>query len=67
MNGCAPGLGLIERLKATRKWDLDLASSAQYVAWSEPHLAVACAYVDFIEGWGSSCDLDKRFQYYRSF
>jgi len=52
MNGCAPGLGLIERLKATRKWDLDLASSAQYVAWSEPHLAVECTYVDFIEGWG---------------
>ena len=23
MNGCAPGLALIERLKATRKWAID--------------------------------------------
>ena len=23
MNGCAPGLALIERLKATRKWDIN--------------------------------------------
>ena len=24
MNGCAPGLALIERLKATRKWAITL-------------------------------------------
>ena len=24
MNGCAPGLALIERLKATRKWAISL-------------------------------------------
>ena len=25
MNGCAPGLALIERLKATRKWAISLS------------------------------------------
>ena len=27
MNGCAPGLALIERLKATRKWAIAYISS----------------------------------------
>ena len=27
MNGCAPGLALIERLKATRKWAIDNLTS----------------------------------------
>ena len=28
MNGCAPGLALIERLKATRKWAIGLSQFA---------------------------------------
>ena len=30
MNGCAPGLALIERLKATRKWAITISMSDQF-------------------------------------
>ena len=32
MNGCAPGLALIERLKATRKWGIDKACTGEIFA-----------------------------------
>ena len=44
MNGCAPGLALIERLKATRKWAINRGKRS----WIE------C--VEFVRGGGVFCD-----------
>ena len=37
MNGCAPGLALIEKLKVTQKWAIDYQKVSQ-VDYSQPFL-----------------------------
>ena len=43
MNGCAPGLTLIERLKATRKWAID--SCQNKVSADRYNMAISWAQV----------------------